>query len=61
MAELKPCPFCGNNAKPRRFTSGIFKRITVHYVECVVCRVKTSVELDIETAVDVWNRRADDA
>ena len=60
MAELKPCPFCGNNAKPRRFTSGMFKQTTVHYVECVVCRVRTSVELDIETAADVWNRRAED-
>ena len=58
--ELKPCPFCGNNAKPRRFTIGIFKRTTVHYVECVMCRVRTSVELNIKVAAEVWNRRAND-
>jgi Lar family restriction alleviation protein len=54
---LKPCPFCGNNAKPRRHTIGMFKRTTFHYVECVVCRVRTHVEYDIETAANVWNNR----
>lgn len=58
--ELKPCPFCGNNAKPRRFRSGILKYKAVHYVECAVCRIRTSVELDIDTAIEAWNRRADD-
>jgi Lar family restriction alleviation protein len=61
MAELKPCPFCGNNAKPRRFVSGVLKRTTVHYVECVVCRIRTPVELEIDVAVEAWNRRTEDA
>lgn len=56
--ELMPCPCCGNNAKPRLFRSGILKSRTVHYVECVVCRLRTPVELDIETAAETWNRRA---
>lgn len=56
--ELMPCPCCGNNAKPRQFRSGILKSRTVHYVECVVCRLRTPVELDIETAAETWNRRA---
>lgn len=56
--ELMPCPCCGNNAKPRQFRSGILKSRTVHYVECVVCQLRTPVELDIETAAETWNRRA---
>lgn len=58
--ELRPCPFCGNNAKPRRFHSGIIKSTTVHYIECVVCRIRTPVELDIEMAIEAWNRRVSD-
>lgn len=58
VPELKPCPFCGNNAKPRRFCSGILNRKVGHYVECVVCRIRTSIELDIARAAEVWNRRA---
>jgi hypothetical protein len=56
--ELMPCPCCGNNAKPRQIPFGILKSRTVHYVECVVCRLRTPVELDIETAAETWNRRA---
>lgn len=55
--ELKPCPFCGNNAKARRFESGIFKRTKVWYIECVVCGNQTKVQLELEHAADKWNRR----
>ena len=61
MAELKPCPFCGGKAKMRRFASGrMFNRIPVFFVECCVCRSKTSVELDTKTAEEAWNRRTED-
>ena len=61
MSELKPCPFCGGEAKMRRFASGrIFNRITVYFAECCVCRCKTSVELDTKTAEEAWNRRAEE-
>ena len=58
--ELKPCPFCGNNAKLKQFTSGCLKKTKVFYVECYVCRNQTKVELDKEQAIEAWNRRVGD-
>ena len=60
MPELKPCPFCGNNAKPRIFSIGIFKRTKVWYIECCVCGNQTRVQLELERAIGAWNRRAED-
>ena len=58
MAELKPCPFCGGEAKIKLFKSGIFKRITVYYAECAVCGNQTKVQFETEQAIEAWNRRA---
>ena len=63
MTELKPCPFCGGNAKTREFLSitGLtLKQKKVYYVECVVCRIRTMVELGADVAIEAWNRRAED-
>jgi Lar family restriction alleviation protein len=59
--ELKPCPCCGNNAHMKQLTSGIFKKTTVFYVECYMCKLHTSVELEVYEAERKWNnRRASD-
>lgn len=55
--ELKPCPCCGNNAHMKQFTSGIFKKTTVFYVECDVCKLRTYVELEAYEAARKWNYR----
>lgn len=50
--ELKPCPFCGKDA--RMCHTGREH----HHVECVGCACSTmSYETPIE-AIEVWNRRA---
>ena len=59
--ELRPCPFCGNKAYLRSFSGSLFKKTKAFYVECFTCRVRTSMEIDAEYAVKVWNRRADNA
>ena len=56
MAELKPCPFCGEK--------GILKRKEIlgrHYykVECLDCFAATFSELTREEAIEAWNRRVD--
>lgn len=57
MAELLPCPFCGGEAKYKKFTSkGIFKT-TVYYIGCSVCKCQTPVQLHIDEAKDLWNTR----
>lgn len=58
--ELKPCPFCGGKAKAIKFLRITLKQKDTYYVECAVCRVRTMVELDIDTAIETWNRRAED-
>ena len=57
--ELKPCPFCGGNAKNVKLRNIAVKIKEAYYVECAVCRVRTMVELDIDTAIEAWNRRAE--
>lgn len=75
MAELKPCPFCGNEARIAvKQDSG---RRRVWYVRCSKCNARTDgcyepIDLDewakphekiaetIDRAVKLWNRRAND-
>lgn len=55
--ELKPCPFCGGDAKFVR-AGAAYRKIAV---ECPVCKVKTP-EADMKEKVKLiraWNRRTD--
>ena len=58
MAELKPCPFCGDNARVETTC------ICYFIVHCTneKCEIKpcTKIQQSKEIAIKVWNRRADD-
>lgn len=69
MIELKPCPFCGGEAKEKTFRSEqtIFCRSrTFIYYECERCEARTkafpeSVEYGAKAkAAEAWNRRPED-
>lgn len=52
--ELKPCPFCGSEARYRRYDiSG------EHYIECPGCAIVVmfDVDLDEKGAIEHWNTR----
>lgn len=50
MRELKPCPFCGGNAK--LFTDGITT------IMCIDCNITVSnFERSVIKLTDQWNRR----
>ena len=52
MAELKPCPFCGGEAR-------LGMDFDWHFVYCIECQAQ--IERDYEKeAIDAWNRRAED-
>ena len=59
MAELKPCPFCGN----RDLSSGItmtFGSTSRGYVMCTNCsaRIERSFQ---RKAIEAWNRRTSES
>ena len=69
--ELKPCPFCGGEAKMKHgFPNRQNKRIRQSLVQCKVCGCRTVTyeqlayqawsEVD-RIASEAWNRRVDDA
>ena len=62
--KLKPCPFCGSSNvligdDAQFFYEG--KECDLHfYVQCLTCGSCTDVCADVETAIEMWNRRASD-
>lgn len=67
MAKLKPCPFCGEEAKLQTsISSSIPKRATA-ICYCEYCGSSTKWFKDferdgtfIDKAIEAWNRRVDD-
>ena len=61
MTELKACPFCGELPiflKGKSFAIPGCK-IKCNNFECWICP-ETSVYTEQSTAIEAWNRRADD-
>ena len=53
QTELKPCPFCGGEAK-----LGWYRDF--YYIRCKNCGIRTLVEFTMRRAIEAWNRRAED-
>ena len=54
MTELKPCPFCGGEAK-------ISDMGYPHWVFCEKCGARIhGYTTDERDSIEAWNRRADD-
>ena len=51
--ELKSCPFCGSK------DVGFNENAYAIWVECCNCWCRTDEEFSVDTAREVWNRRAD--
>jgi len=47
--ELKPCPFCGGEAK--------IQGITVVWIKCKQCGTSTCGFKEEKRAIDLWNSR----
>lgn len=60
MSELKPCPFCGGEAKLHYYKSGDFELEVLHDDDCILTEIGDSVIFGSETfqyAVKAWNTR----
>ena len=57
--KLKPCPFCGGEAKvfKHKKTMASFGTLFSHEVECAYCFCRTGLYPSEEKAVNAWNRR----
>ena len=59
--ELKPCPFCGGEAKLTTFRSArvrLFKLVG-YSVDCSVCCARSVLRLEADEAIEAWNRRVE--
>lgn len=53
MNELKPCPFCGGEARINAYGFNQYS------VDCKICWVETPRKSGVKNAIESWNRRAD--
>ncbi len=64
MDELKPCPFCGGEAKYDSYAMSPYEKANInyidgkwHYVYCSDCLAQGPEVLSKEDAIADWNRR----
>ncbi len=55
MAELKPCPFCGSYD----IAVETIEQTKEVYFQCNVCLIEQQLYKDFKSALEHWNRRAD--
>lgn len=53
--ELKPCPFCGGDAEIVKEGHREYK--PTYFVGCKICCIKTYSYIELDRAIDRWNRR----
>ena len=59
MTDLRECPFCGGEAKPKEDVLSRYSDKVWHLVECTSCSASTNWHETKQRAVAAWNRRAD--
>ena len=58
MPDIKRCPFCGGKSKLKKFRSKYTLFSVAYYVECSVCKVRTTMSFNPGEPIEAWNRRA---
>lgn len=58
--ELKPCPFCGGLAI-RLLDVDDYTSESYNAIKCKICGARTKYFDELYTALEAWNRRADNA
>jgi Lar family restriction alleviation protein len=53
--KLKPCPFCGGEAKIHNTYDGMFQ------IECTNCFARVFYDRTKKSVINRWNRRVDNA
>lgn len=59
MAELKPCPFCPHGGVPLIERQYVGQNKAEYRVRCLKCGVRFSWCNRKKTAIEAWNRRAE--
>ena len=66
MDELKPCPFCGGEAKMRTSISSSIPKRSIVFCYCEKCGASGKLIEDskcdgtfIKEAIEAWNRRVE--
>ena len=60
MAELKPCPFCGDDKIKVMMRNPWHGENITYYVICYHCGSRTALHDENQRAIEAWNRRAED-
>jgi len=60
LNDLKPCPFCGGEARTDKMRRGYLESGWVYFTSCQICNARGSFQPKRKLSIQKWNIRTNE-